>query len=306
MVKKNFILIGITLVLFISGWLTGCFTTEKSLPSIYYSVAQNMGQYTVKGKLYCYEGNELDKYMDSEAESYRAYNIKSLSVQEYQNDSGIALTIKIYNMSNPQDAFGIYSCVRNPEARFVKIGSEGIVSSYMVEFWKANFYVQIIHSIPGPKDDLIQIAKELAGKINKNSKEPQLVSSLPVKDYIPKSVKFFHEKVSLNNIYYIPENFLELNNKTNGVVGYYQNNGEKAMAFIIKYPSKAMAKTAYEGYSGYLSVHQKNDAMVNVSDNYVFGAWDGMDSELTRGIMKGLSESLIAGNGRDRSMRIME
>ena len=90
------------------------------------------------------------------------------------------------------------------------------------------------------------------------------------------------------------------------MVGYYQNNGEKAKAFIIKYPSKAMAKTAYEGYSNYLSVHKKNDAMVNVSDNYVFGAWDGMDSELTRGIMKGLSESLIAGNGRDRSMRIME
>ncbi|MDI6781617.1 MAG: hypothetical protein QME49_05910 [bacterium] len=297
MIKKNFILIGIIFTLFISGWLTGCFTTEKSLPSIYYSVAQNMGQYTVKGKLYCYEGDELDRYMDTEAEKCRAYNIRSLSVQEYQNDSGITLTIKIYNMSSFQDAFGIYSSVRNPEARFVKIGSEGIVSSYTVEFWKANFYVRIIHSIPGPKDDLIQIAKELAGRINKSSKEPQLVHLLPVKDYIPRSVKFFHEKISLNNIYYIPENFLELNNKTSGVVGYYQNNGKKAKAFIIKYPSRAMSKTAYEGYSNYLSIHKKNDVVVNVSDNYVFGVWDGMDFELTKEIMMGLSESL----GRGRS-----
>lgn len=297
MIKKGFILAGITFILFISGWLTGCFTTEKSLPSIYYSVTQNMGQYTVKGKLYCYEGAELDRYMDNEAENYRAYKIRSLSVQEYQNDSGITMTIKIYNMSSPQDAFGVYSFVRNPEARFVKIGNEGIVSSYTVEFWKANFYVRIIHSIPGPKDDLIQIAKELASKINRSSKEPQLVQLLPVKDYIPRSVKFFHEKISLNNIYYIPENFLELNNKTNGVVGYYQNNEEKAKAFIIKYPSKSMAKTAYEGYSKYLSMHQKNDVEVNVSDDYVFGVWDGMDSELTRGIMKELSESLRVGNG---------
>ncbi len=293
MIKKKFVLMGITFILFISGWLTGCFTTEKSLPSIYYSVAQDMGQYTVKGKLYCYEGDELDTYMDSEAENYRAYKIRSLSVQKYQNDSGITLTVKIYNMSSPQDAFGIYSSIRNPEARFVKIGSEGIVSSYAVEFWKANFYVRVIHSIPGPKDDLIQIAKELAAKINKSSKEPQLVSLLPIKDYVSRSAKFFHEKISLNNIYYIPENFLELNDKTNGVVGYYQNNGEKAKAFIIKYPSRDMAKTAYEGYSSYLSVHQKKDALVDVSDSYMFGVWDGMDSELTRGIMKGLSESLV-------------
>ncbi|MBI4778444.1 hypothetical protein HY792_05955 [Candidatus Desantisbacteria bacterium] len=291
MIRKIFILSGITFILFISGWLTGCFTTEKSLPSIYYSVAQNMGQYTVKGKLYCYEGDELDKYMDNEAEHYQAYKIRSLSVQEYQNDSGITLTIKIYNMLSPQDAFGIYSFGRNPEARFVEIGSEGIVSSYTVEFWKANFYVQLVHSIPGPKDDLIKIAKELAGKINRSSKEPQLVHLLPVKNYIPRSVKFFHEKISLNNIYYIPENFLELNNKTNGVVGYYQNNEGKAKAFIIKYPSKAMAKTAYEGYSKYLSMHQKSDTAINVSDSYVFGIWDEIDSELTRGIMEELSES---------------
>ncbi len=292
MIKKKFILVGLTFILFISGWLTGCFTTEKSLPSIYYSVAQNMGQYMVKEKLYCYEGDELDRYMGNEAEHYRAYKIKSLSVQEYQNDSGIAMTIKIYNMSSPQDAFGIYSFARNPESRFVKIGSEGIVSSYTVEFWKSNFYVKIIHSIPGPKDELIQIAKELAGKINRSSKEPQLVHLLPIKDYIPKSAKFFHEKISLNNIYYIPENFLELNNKTNGVIGYYQNNEEKVKAFIIKYPSINMAKTAYAGYSKYLNVHRKNDVMVNISDNYVFGVWDGMDSELRSEIIEELSESL--------------
>ncbi|MFH1860116.1 MAG: DUF6599 family protein [bacterium] len=292
MIRKILILTCITFILFVSGWLTGCFTTEKSLPSIYYSVAQNMGQYTVKGKLYCYEGDELYKYMDNEAEDYRAYKVRSLSVQEYQNDSGITLTIKIYNMPSPQDAFGIYSLGRNPEARFVDIGNEGINSSYTVEFWKANFYVKLIHSIPGPKDDLIKIAKELAGKINRNSKEPQLVSSLPVKDYIPKSVKFFHEKISLNNIYYIPENFLRLNDKTNGVVGYYQNNGKKAKAFIIKYPSNDMAKIAYEEYSKYLSIHQKQDAAINVSDNYVFGIWDGIDSEWTRGIMDDLSNTL--------------
>ncbi|MBU0702185.1 hypothetical protein KKE26_12990 [bacterium] len=292
MIRKILILTGISFTLFVSGWLTGCFTTEKSLPSIYYSVAQNMGQYVVKGKLYCYEGAELYKYMDNEAEGYRAYKIRSLSVQKYQNDSGITLTIKIYNMLSPQDAFGIYSLSRNPEARFVNIGNEGINSSYTIEFWKANFYVKLIHSIPGPKDDLIKIAKELAGKINRNSKEPQLVSSLPVKNYIPKSVKFFHEKISLNNIYYIPENFLKLNDKTNGVVGYYQNNGKKAKAFIIKYSSKDTAKTAYEEYSKYLDIHQKQDAVINVSDNYVFGVWDGMDSEWTRGIMNDLSNTL--------------
>ncbi|MBI4753610.1 hypothetical protein HY793_04485 [Candidatus Desantisbacteria bacterium] len=292
MIKKCFVLIGLLFILFVSGWLTGCFTTEKTLPSIYYSVAQNMGQYTVKGKLYCYEDDELLKHLDGTAEKYLAYKIKSLSVQEYQNDSGITLTVEIYNMLSPQDAFGIYSLDRNPEARFVELGNEGIITSYRVEFWKANFYVKLIHSIPGPKDDLIQIAKKLAGNINRNSKEPQLVNLLPVNDYIPRSVKFFHEKISLNNIYYIPENFMELNNKTNGVVGYYRNDKERAKAFIIKYPSKDLAKTAYDRYSKYLSEHQKNDAAVNVFDAYMFGIWDEVDSKWTRKIMNELADSV--------------
>ncbi|OIP40480.1 hypothetical protein AUJ95_04515 [Candidatus Desantisbacteria bacterium CG2_30_40_21] len=297
MIKKCLVLISILFILFISGWLTGCFTTEKSLPSIYYSVAQNMGQYTVKGKLYCYEGDELLKYLDGEAEKYLAYKIKSLSVQEYQNDSGITLTIEIYNMSNLQDAFGIYSLNRNPEARFVDLGNEGIITSYMVEFWKANFYVKLIHSAPGPKDDLIQIAKKLASNINRNSKEPQLVHLLPVKDYIPKSAKFFHEKISLDNIYYIPENFLELNNKTNGVVGYYQNDKERAKAFIIKYSSKDLAKIACKKYLKYLSEHKKNDATVNIFDAYIFGIWDGVDSKWTGKIMNELADSLGMNKG---------
>ncbi|MFH1097953.1 MAG: DUF6599 family protein [Candidatus Desantisbacteria bacterium] len=301
MIKKCFVLISILFILFISGWLTGCFSTEKSLPSIYYSVAQNMGQYTIKGKLYCYEGDELLKHLDGAAEKYSAYKIKSLSVQEYQNDSGITLTIEIYNMSSTQDAFGIYSLARNPEAKFVDLGNEGIITSYMVEFWKANFYVKLIHSIPGPKDDLIQIAKKLAININRSSKEPQLVHFLSVKDYIPRSAKFFHEKISLDNIYFIPENFMELNNKTNGVVGYYQNDKERAKAFIIKYPSKDLAKIAYERYLKYLNVHQKGDAMVNISDAYIFGIWDGVDSQWTRKIMNELSDSL---GGKEQDKRI--
>lgn len=292
MIKKCFVLIGILFILFVSGWLTGCFTTEKSLPSIYYSVAQNMGQYTVKDKLYCYEGKELFNYLDGKAENYLAYKIKSLSIQEYQNNSGITLTIEIYNMASTQDAFGIYSLTRNPETRFVEIGNEGIITAYAVEFWKANFYIKLIHSIPGPKDDLIQIAKELANNINRNSKELQLVHLLPSNDYIQRSAKFFHQKISLDNIYYIPENFLELNDKTNGAVGYYQNNGEKTKAFIIKYPSTDMAKMAYGKYSQYLSIHQKSNAMVNISDAYVFGIWDGMDSKWTRKIMNELADSV--------------
>lgn len=292
MIKKCFILIGILFILFVSGWLTGCFSTEKTLPSIYYSVAQNMGQYTVKGQLYCYEGAELLKHLDGAAEKYLAYKIKNLSVQKYQNDSGLTLTIEIYNMSSPQNAFGIYSLGRNPEARFVDLGNEGIITSYMVEFWKANFYVKLIHSIPGPKDDLIQIAKKLASNINRNSKEPQLVNLLPVKDYIPKSAKFFHEKISLDNIYFISENFIELNNKTNGVVGYYQNDKERAKAFIIKYPSKDLANIAYERYLKYLNIHQKDNVVVNISDAYIFGIWDGVDSKWTGKIMNELANSL--------------
>ena len=69
----------------------------------------------------------LFEYIDGAAESYLAYNFQGLVVGQYKKDGAPSqeLTVEIYDLGSPRNAFGIYSMERYPESQFLQLGVQG-------------------------------------------------------------------------------------------------------------------------------------------------------------------------------------
>jgi hypothetical protein len=84
-----------------------------------------------------------------------------------------------------------------------------------------------------------------------------------------------------------------LNEKTNGVVGTYKkDDNTTAKVFIIEYPSQEDAESAYNSYSEYINTQAKDDTLIRLYKNYIFGVWDGIDYEWAASLLQELSISV--------------
>jgi hypothetical protein len=144
---------------------------------------------------------------------------------------------------------------------------------------------------------MVALATTIANKIKESGALPELLSLLPEASKMPKSDKYFRQKLALNNIHYVDnENVLKLGEQTEGVVAKYQLGETKVDGFVIKYPSSEDAKNAYDSYLAYLNQKGKvekmaaeNSAKVLLQngkmtfiahrDNYLIGIWDTQDEK---------------------------
>ncbi len=90
-----------------------------------------------------YVGDSLWEYIDGGAELYHAHNFVDVATADYICDS-IELTIDIYSFENSDDAFGLYSVLRPPEASIVNIGIEGFVTINTLDFVKGRYLVRLV------------------------------------------------------------------------------------------------------------------------------------------------------------------
>jgi hypothetical protein len=68
---------------------------------------------------------------------------------------------------------------------------------------------------------------------------------------VPRSAKFFHQKLSLDNLLWLgDENILNLSEQTNAVLAAYTYGDTKAQLLVVEYPDAATAETAHAALEG--------------------------------------------------------
>src|ERR1035437_3876372 len=67
--------------------------------------------------------SDLYRYMDGGADIYLKYGLVALAHREYKS-AGVEMTVDVFDMGGPVQAFGIYASERSPEYHFVDIGAE--------------------------------------------------------------------------------------------------------------------------------------------------------------------------------------
>lgn len=195
------------------------------------------------GKTRLFNPDNIYDLVDGEGESIKQYAFLACAHAEYgpAAASKPSLTIDIYDMTNPLNAFGLFGSERT-SGQPVAIGAEAVkIGQGGLNFWKGRYVVRT--TITGRPDAPSQAAqtayaKATAAKITGSTATPIGVQALPP-GRKPRS-----EKYVMGNI--AGHKFLK-----NAIVGDYPAVGQGAQLFIAEYPNPVGAKGALQQYQAY-------------------------------------------------------
>jgi hypothetical protein len=211
-------------------------------------IPEGSGDFEKWGKTQIYDRKNLYDYMNGGAELYLSYDFQRLLVQKYKNMER-EITVEVYQMETPEDAFGIFSLEQEGEA--FQIGDKAFYSSGLLKFWKGDYFVRIMDISGDDKSKyvILELGVKIGKQINQKGKLPELLSRLPQEGLIPNSEKFFHKQIVLNNLYFLStENLLNLNEKTSAVMADYSIGKMSLKLLLISYPDSSQAKLALENF----------------------------------------------------------
>ena len=134
-----------------------------------------------------YKPDTLYEYIDGGADVYLLYDFQCLLHQNFKTGHG-ELTVDIYDLGKPENAFGIYSAERSPRYKFVTIGVEGYRSEGTLNFVQDRYYVKLAASGAGAALD--PFARMLSRRIGGMARAPALLAKLPMERRVAHSEQY--------------------------------------------------------------------------------------------------------------------
>jgi hypothetical protein len=133
--------------------------------------------------------SDLYRYMDGGADIYLKYGLVALAHREYKS-AGVEMTVDVFDMGGPVQAFGIYSSERSPEYHFVDIGAEGYSSESTLNFLQGRYYVRLSAFGDGAAAALDSFARAISRSIGGDRSLPGLLDVLPRENRVARSEKY--------------------------------------------------------------------------------------------------------------------
>ncbi len=168
--------------------------------------------------------DDLFEYINGAAESYLSYDFRELLVADLEKKgSGATLTLEIYDMGLPVNAFGIFAAERYPENKPVALGDLGYLEGEALNFLAGRFYVKMLAFGLGDATEpaLTEIGAKVAGAIKPGSGLPALVTAFPKEGLVVRSEK------------YVKKNFMGYEFLHDGYVATYTSGGREMEGFFV-------------------------------------------------------------------------
>ena len=202
------------------------------------------------GEVELYVPDNLFDYMDGQAELFFVYNFERLAVQEYQRGQEGPIIVEVYQVASPADAYGLFSFYATGE--LIDLGAGGAVEpGRLVSFWRGRFYARVFAYGEAEQESLLAMARQVAAGMPGEGALPGLLTRLPQENLVPGSGRFFHQKLSLDNLIWLgDENILTLSEQTNAVLAAYAYDDAKAQLLVVEYPDDATAEAAHAALEG--------------------------------------------------------
>lgn len=235
-------------------------------------------QWSEIGGTRIFHGIALSDYINGGSEAYYAYGFREVAVRDFENESGARLTVEIYEMDRPENAYGIYSTDSAGERW--SMGADASYGDGLLRFWKGPYFVRIMCHPPDPSIEAIirgighMVAEAIErGDPSPKSLRPEFFLSLPPESgVVADSVCYFHRQTSLNNIRFISdENLLHLGDDVDAItweeqVPNTEGEGRGSAAATLRqialnYPSESRAEAAARDLGDkYLNIDIAHDA----------------------------------------------
>jgi hypothetical protein len=193
-----------------------------------------------------YDRRTIFDYMDGGAEVYLAFDFREVWSRKYKGPGGGEMTLDVFDMGSPGEAFGAFSCDREDPG--AGIGQESEYGGGLLRFWQGRYFVTVTASGEGEdvRQAVLALGKETLKHLGPGGAKPGLVGHLPAAGLKPDRTSYFHALVNLNNRFFVSaDNILRLDRRTDCVIGEYATPaGDTAHLLIVRYPDPGKALEA--------------------------------------------------------------
>jgi len=186
-----------------------------------------IASWTPVGAVMTYTSDNLWEYIDGAADQFLLYEFQLLNVREFSYDT-IRISVDIYDMGNPLNAFGIFAAQRPQNQEPFSIGSQAFFSPpAQCLLLKDSYYIKIYAYEGTFEKSLAQILlTTIANSLPGGNDLPQELQLLPDENRIPLSE-------GLIKVNYLGES--ELNNC---IFAKYKNSNDEDYQYFSLIPTK--------------------------------------------------------------------
>jgi len=252
-----------------------------------------------------YDRESIFDYINGAGEVYRSYGFRDVTVWRFGKPDAPDITVEIFDMGSPEDAYGVFSYARESEESGIGGGYEQRGS--VLCFWQNRYYVCIAayESTDDTRQAVTMLARSIAQQLPQSGGIPRLIRLLPQEGMIEHTERFFHIHPSLNYHYFLAEqNILRLSDSTNAVLAVYEPG--TTCLLCVKYPSAQETEQAHGSFvDNYLpDAAETGVAMVDVDKwvcagklgRYVVITFDAVSRESATELADAMKKSLLDAN----------
>jgi hypothetical protein len=287
-----------------SLFLHGCGNREPENTAVVDLLPEQIDSWTRSDSADSYNRETIFDYINGAGEVYRSYAFGQVVVVVYAGPQGPDITVELFDMGNPADAYGVFSYAREREETGIGGGYEQ--KGRVLCFWQDRYYVCVASEERTADSDraLLDISRAISDRLPAASDPPDLVAMLPGEGLVAFSERFFHLHQSLNYQYYLARaNILELSTETDAVLARYAPGSTYLL--LVRYANESDAAAAVSSFrQGYLAeagesqtVETQNGAFVSYGrrDHFVVVVLDAISEtaahDLFQATLNGLAQS---------------
>jgi len=253
------------------------------------------------GNVEQYNRRTIFDYINGAGEVYLLYDFKDVIVKRLVGTGSTGITVEIFDMSRPEDAFGIFSHSRG--GNDIGVGADSEFRDGFLCFWKNRYFVCVYSDKQSEKinNTVIGIGKEIESEIPGDSRKPSILNVLPDDGLAESSVIYFHKQASLNYHYFLAEeNILNLDEHTEAVIANYRSG--RSTLLCVKYLDSGIASRSFDNFvskyipeaSGTGLAQTENDRWVKALNfsNYFIAVLDAPDENAAKMLANQVKEKI--------------
>ena len=191
----------------------------------------------------CFNPDNLYEHINGGAELFISYDFKKSCTRTYSHGDEAEISIDIFDMGVPKNAFGVFGHSRETTDRTVGQGCQ--IYEDAVIFWQSRYYVAIT-CFKCPDDIqgvLLRMARHISDAIGEQGTLPAVITKLPADGLHRESILYFNHPAWQNAYYYFSDdNYLNINKNTDAVLAKYDAGDEQVFLMLIQYPDEQKAK----------------------------------------------------------------
>jgi hypothetical protein len=225
--------------------------------------------------------DSLYEYIDGAAESYLSYDFRELLVVQLKKAASEAtLTVEIYDMGTPSNAFGIFGAERYPENKPAAAGDLGYLEGESLNFMAGRYYVKLLSFGlgEGTAGALAEYAAKVAGAVAEKGVLPPLLRAFPMENLVARSEK------------YVRRNFLGYEFLHDGYIATYRVGGQDIEGFLAEGASEKEAEESLGRFLEFLAkdkqVPEKVALGYHVRNRYSQHMYIGRVRNILCGVMR--------------------